>query len=174
MDSIYIPHLLKAPNRATGWEFREFIAGLETLTPVKGKIHVTHGGNFLEVTAQAEGIVTLTCDRCLQQYNYRLDVDLSEIIWLNEATSPDAIDYEMAPATNPEDFEESLSPQGHFPVETWIYEQLCLQLPQQQLCDVNCPGIPVTAAEAEPRIDQRWASLANLQQHIQPSDRQSG
>ena len=54
---------------------------------------IRHGGTFLEILAQAETIVTLTCDRCLQNYNYRLSIDTSEIIWLEEPKQPQKTFY---------------------------------------------------------------------------------
>ncbi|MGK7934392.1 MAG: DUF177 domain-containing protein, partial [Xenococcaceae cyanobacterium] len=84
MEAIYIPQLLKLPGRKEEIKFQDSISGLDTLTPVKGVMSIRHGGTFLEVLAQAETIVTLTCDRCLQNYNHRLSIDTSEIIWLEE------------------------------------------------------------------------------------------
>ena len=72
MEDIYIPQLLKAPGRKREIEINEVIPGLETLTPIRGTLIVRHGGNFLELSVQAETIVTLICDRCLQNYNHRL------------------------------------------------------------------------------------------------------
>ena len=63
MESIHIPWLLKLPEQTETIQFNECIAGLETLTPVRGRMQVTHKGNYLEVPAQAETIITLTCDR---------------------------------------------------------------------------------------------------------------
>lgn len=80
MDAIYIPHLLKVPQRSLEFQFEEFLLELETLTPVRGRLRVTHQTTYIEVTAQAETIVTLTCHRCLKQYNHRLKVDTSEMI----------------------------------------------------------------------------------------------
>ena len=72
MEAIYIPQLLKAPQKTEEIQVQEFIDGLESLTPVRGKMAVVHRGNYLEVSVQAETIITLTCDRSLQQYNHRL------------------------------------------------------------------------------------------------------
>ncbi|TAD74306.1 MAG: DUF177 domain-containing protein [Oscillatoriales cyanobacterium] len=165
MDSVYIPHLLKAPNHTLGWEFKDFLPGLETLTPVRGHLQVTHRGTFIEVSAQAEGIVTLTCDRCLCQYNQRLVVDAQEPIWLDEAADSKPLPLDQEIST--EDLTESLSPTGHFHPADWLYQQLCLELPPQQLCSPDCQGVllpdqPPAAAEAT--TDHRWSALANLKQ----------
>ena len=49
MESIYIPQILKAPDRKIEIIINDGIAGLNTLTPVRGKLIVRHGGNFFGV-----------------------------------------------------------------------------------------------------------------------------
>ena len=165
MESIHIPRLTRAPQQTEVIEFDQPIPGLETLTPVKGSLKVTHKGNYLEVSAQAEAIVTLTCHRCLQQYNYKLAISPTELIWLNDETSSDfpPLDQDLAP----EDLVETLPPRGYFNPETWLYEQLCLELPHRQLCDQNCQGIELPQQESDQALkDQRWASLEALKRQI--------
>lgn len=160
MDAIHIPRLLKAPDQTEVIAIKEFLPELETLTPVAGQLSVTHCGNYLQVGATVETIVTLTCDRCLQQYNHRLASDSSELIWLQEtplAAEP-ALEVEVAF----EDLVETLPPQGYFHPQDWIYQQLCLALPQRQLCDQNCTGIIPRVETTTPITDRRWAALEAL------------
>lgn len=166
MEAIYIPQLLKAPEKSVTIQVEEFLSDLETLTPVRGSIKVKHCGNFLEVSAIAETIITLTCHRCLQQYNHRLAVKTSEIIWLDEAAEQTDM-LATGREINLEDLVESLPPRGYFNPSQWIYEQLCLQIPQRQLCDKNCPGISTaTEDDSNQLIDRRWASLQSLKNHL--------
>lgn len=165
MEAIYIPHLLKAPKRTAEIIVDDAIAGLNTLTPVKGKIAVRHGGNFLEVSSQAETIVTLTCDRCLQHYNHRLAIDISELIWLES----ELLNIEELPSEREvslEDLSETLPPNGHFAPETWLFEQLSLTLPLRQVCGDRCTGASQTTSQSESSLDSRWASLAALKDQL--------
>lgn len=166
MDAIYIPQLTKAPERTEKVQVEEFMPGLETLTPVRGRIRVQHHGNYLEVSGQAEAIITCTCNRCLQNYNHRLVVDTKEIIWLDEvANQPDDLPLEREVVM--EDLVETLSPQGYFYPNEWLYEQMCLEFPQRQLCDTNCPGIqPSSANNSSVSVDRRWASLEALKNQL--------
>jgi uncharacterized protein len=74
---------------------------------------------------------------------------------------------------------ETLPPNGYFDPTAWIYEQICLALPQRQICDASCPGIEVADTDstnpAGMRVDHRWAALAQLQQQLEqetlPDDR---
>jgi uncharacterized protein len=163
MEPIYIPHIAKAPDQTWKVPVQDRLPDLETLTPAQGWIQIIHRGGFLEVSAKAEAIMTLTCDRCLQQYNHRVTVNTSEIIWLQEPQEDEAdpgVEKEVAL----DDLVDSLSPQGHFRPDTWLYEQFCLSIPQKQLCDRQCPGIPVEA-DAKP-IDRRWASLESFRNQL--------
>jgi uncharacterized protein len=165
MEAIYIPHLLRAYRRRAEIIVHDKIANLETLTPVKGKIAVRHGGNFLEVVSQAETIITLTCDRCLQHYNHRLVIDTSELIWL-ESELENSADIPTEREVSLEDLSETLPPNGHFEPETWLFEQLSLALPLRKVCGNDCPGAEATPSNNENNIDSRWSRLAALKEQL--------
>lgn len=170
MAGIYIPHLLNAVDRTRSLSFETAFADLATLTPVRAQVSVRHGTTFLEVRGTAQTIVTLTCDRCLQQYNHRVAVDTQEIIWLTDAQA--AQDLPLEQEVSPDDLVESLSPGGYFEPETWIYEQICLSLPQRQICNEACVGLtsaPPTPA-ADPQIDGRWSVLEALKHQLTTDD----
>ncbi|NJK49404.1 DUF177 domain-containing protein [Candidatus Gracilibacteria bacterium] len=165
MEAIYIPQLLKKPTKKENLEVQEFIPNLETLTPVRGNMTVSHRGNFLEILAQVETIVTLSCDRCLKQYNQRLSLDTSEIIWLDKDNERDkTLPSEREVAVD--DLSETLSVDGYFEPDTWLYEQLSLLMPLRQLCSQDCQPPATAALPNEPHIDSRWASLEALKKQL--------
>ena len=162
MEALYIPQLLNAVDQTHVVSFRERLPGLDTLTPIKGEMTVKHQVNYLEVKAQAEAIMTLTCNRCLQNYNHRLSIDTSELIWLED--SADKLEHPpQEREVGLEELVESLSPQGYFHPSDWLYEQMCLAIPHRQICQSECPGIQ-TADEPkdDAPIDHRWSTLAAL------------
>lgn len=165
MQAIYIPHLLTAPNRTQTLILDDFVPELETLTPLRGKMMIRHGGTFLDVGVQGETIITLTCDRCLQQYNRRLSLDTSEIIWLNkDAELVDNYPQEREVAW--EDLSENLSPHGHFDPQSWLYEQLSLAIPLRQLCGKDCQPPTTKTNDTKPTIDSRWSGLEALKRQL--------
>jgi len=166
MDAIYIPQLTKAPERTEEIPVEEFLPGLETLTPVRGRIRVQHHSNYLEVSGQAEAIITCTCNRCLKNYNHRVMVETKEVIWLDEAAN-ESDDLPLEREIALEDLIETLSPQGYFYPNEWLYEQMCLEIPQRQLCDFKCQGIqPNVASISDQPVDRRWASLEALKKEL--------
>jgi uncharacterized protein len=165
MEPIYIPHLLKAPKRTAEIIVDDPIAGLDTLVPVKGTISVRHGGNFLEIVSAAETITTLVCDRCLQHYNHRLEIDTSELIWL-ESDLENEQDLPAEREVALDDLSETLPPNGHFDPEVWLFEQLSLALPLRKVCGADCPGASVKGTTDEHYVDHRWSSLAALKEQL--------
>ncbi len=157
MERISIPQLTRAPNRTLEISFAEFLPGFATLTPVRGQLTVSHGGNYLQVALTAETIVSLTCGRCLQLYNYRLAIDTAEMLWLTAQPTTPSTETEITP----ENLVESLPINGSFDPGAWLYEQACLALPLVCRCQTDCPGIQVGAAVETP-LDQRWAALRSL------------
>ncbi len=168
MEPIFLPQLARAPERTEVVAVNENLAELETLTPVQGELTLRHQGNYLQVEGSATAIVTLTCDRCLQQYNFRLETEATELIWLREEerslADPDAGWLLSEGLDGDPSLLETLPPNGYFHPEDWIYQQLCLQLPQQQLCSQDCIALSVDPlpADAQPPVDPRWAALKNL------------
>jgi len=161
MEAIYIPQLAKAPEQTEKIAVLHHLSHLETLTPVQGEVLVTHCGNYLDVKGKAEAIVTLSCDRCLQQYNHRIVVDAAEFIWLQRAEDDPEADL-LEREVPLDDLIETLEPDGYFRPLDWLYEQFCLAIPPRQLCDTNCQGIPFDP-EPPAQVDRRWASLQSLQ-----------
>jgi uncharacterized protein len=170
MENIYIPHLMRQQDHTLKIPIDQSILDLETLTPVRGQMAIQHQGSYLAVSAQADAIITLTCNRCLCQYNHRLELDASEVIWLDENIE-DVNDGPIERKVDFDDLVESLAPDGHIDPETWLYEHLCLALPPRPLCNEDCAGVVVkeeSVAEVEsgPIVDGRWGSLAALRDQL--------
>lgn len=165
MEAIYIPQLLKTPDRKRSIPLDDFIPGLETLTPLRGELIIRHGGNFLEVSVQAEMIVTLICDRCLGQYNHRIKLKTSELIWLDKDIEQDKT-FTQEREIAWEDLSETLDPDGDFDPDAWLFEQLSLTLPLRQLCGKDCQQTLTSSSSSEPSLDSRWASLEALKRQL--------
>ena len=158
---IPLKDLLQAPNRTRELEFRQEIANFDSLTPVEGTVSVAHRGNFVEVSGQFAAIVTLDCYRCLNAYNHRLQADVEEILWLEKPQPHLGQEVEVGV----DDLVETLDPDGVFDIEDWVYQQLCLSLPQKQICSEDCTGVDVDPMNDQP-TDRRWSALQQLKQQL--------
>ncbi len=149
------------------WAVDQAIAGLESLTPVRGEIRVRHHGNALEVEGVADTIVTLCCDRCLQPFNHPLHAEAREILELLASGGAEQAAPSLAGGLEPaafllgEDLDDRLDPRGRFDPEQWLFEQLSLRLPLVNRCGSDCPG-PPSWGDAPAPADPRWASLRSL------------
>ena len=164
MQSLYIPHLLQRTERTQTILIDDFIPGLDTLMPFRGTLNIRHGGTFLDIKVKGETIVTLICDRCVQQYNHRVVINTSEIVWLDKNLGLSDILQEREVSL--EDLSETLPPDGHLNCETWLYEQLSLAMPLRRLCGKNCQQPVSDCAQNPSPIDNRWAVLEGLKQKL--------
>ncbi|NJM27296.1 MAG: DUF177 domain-containing protein [Pseudanabaena sp. RU_4_16] len=161
MENIFIPQLAKAVNATETIQFKEFIEGLDTLTPVQGVMEIKHLGSALAVKVDAWAIITLTCDRTLQQFNHRLCVNTSELIWLKTPGAADKLPKEQE--LDVEDLVESLPPNGYFDPAEWLYQQLCLAIPFRKIAPDAPEFTELTAAiEQQVVVDRRWSVLHSL------------
>lgn len=167
---------LKLLAEGRRWRVEQHLSELNSLTPVRGSLMAVHRGNVLELEGEASTIVTLCCDRCLQDFNHPLAFRSRELLWLGEQARQAGLDPEAMLASGgggeagalldlePDDLCESLDPSGDFEPEHWLFEQLSLQLPLVNRCGADCPGPPQADLDGNASIDPRWAALRNLQQ----------
>ena len=165
IENIFIPQLLKMPEGTCQIPLNDYINDLQTLTPVKGSFRVTHCQSFLEVELQADTILTLVCDRCLQTFNHRLSVDTQEVILLQYDRNESSLPLEREIMS--EDLSETLPPNGELNVQEWIYEQLSLAMPLKNVCGNDCQTPQEIEKEGQnQKIDDRWSALNQLKSFI--------
>ena len=163
---------LRALGTAKVWDVEGELDELSSLTPVRGHVSAEHRGNVLAVEGKLSTIVTLCCDRCLNQFNQSLSCTPSELIWLGDE-QPTADELELSgEVAEMEGLVDVLDPRGQFDPQQWAFEQLNLLLPVVNHCGDHCPGppglqqqpvIPDTKTKA---VDPRWQALQQLQQQI--------
>ena len=163
---------LRALGTAKFWDVEGELDELPSLTPVRGHVSAEHRGNVLAVEGKLSTIVTLCCDRCLNQFNQSLSCTPAELIWLGEE-QPTADELELSgEVAEMEGLVDVLDPRGQFDPQQWAFEQLNLLLPVVNHCGDHCPGppglqqqpvIPDTKTKA---VDPRWQALQQLQQQI--------
>jgi uncharacterized protein len=156
---IALRNLAATPTRQVAVVIDENLESLETLTPVQGEVTVTHRGDFLEVEGHAQTIVTLQCDRCLGSFNYRLEANFDEIIWLDHEAEVMKGEQEIAVMN----LEEHLDADGELDLLDLVYQHLCLEVPMRKLCEADCAGILPVEKKSE-KVDDRWAALSKLRE----------
>jgi len=155
------------------WSIDGNLDELVSLTPVRGSISAEHQGNMLEVKGKVSTIVTLCCDRCLNEFNQNLAFDTDELIWLEDNAEETNKSTGVSLLNGIDNLVECIDPLGSFDPERWIFEQLSLQLPVVNHCGEDCAGPPLApktqpnqilehVPQNEAPIDPRWAALRKL------------
>ncbi|MFN6340510.1 MAG: YceD family protein [Cyanobacteriota bacterium] len=140
------------------WLVDQSIADFPSLTPVRGHLQATHHGTAVEVSAEVETILTLTCARCLRRFNHPLRAEVRELI---ECRGQDPSHEEALGWPLEGDLDDRLDPAGSFDPERWLFEHLSLRLPLVNRCGEECPGPPRWGTPAD-TTDPRWAALKAL------------
>ncbi|MGC6483158.1 MAG: YceD family protein [Synechococcus sp.] len=160
---------LQALGAPRVWEVEGKLDDLESLTPVRGELQAEHRGNVLEVRGELQTIVSLCCDRCLNQFNQNLQVQTEELIWLGDQQATDAMAEAGLDPDSPDGLIESLDPRSSFEPERWAFEHLSLQLSVVNRCGDDCPGPPQTRdaanVNAQASVDPRWQALQQLREN---------
>ena len=118
-------------------------------------------GDFIEVRGNAEGKITLECDRCLNKYSYDLNFDVDETFAKNSLL--DEYGSELELSNN--QFVTDLEGAEEIDVYDLLYQSVILALPNKKVCGINCnEGLFVSEDEYKPH-DSRMDVFKNI--HIE-------
>lgn len=121
----------------------------------------------LKLSGSIAGTITLTCSRCLEEYEYPLDIDLDEhLLWLTRG------EYELLDEYR----EEYVAVDGTLDLTPLLRDAICLTIPAKRLCRPECLGLcqycgtnlNVASCECEIReIDARLKPLEDLKRKME-------
>ena len=164
---------LKSLSSAKIWSIDGHLDQMPSLTPIRGEISAKHLGNKLKLTGKIHTIVNLHCDRCLNQFNQKLIFDSEELICISPSGKESPPSRRTNDIYDRDCLLEYLSPFESFDPESWIFEQLSLQMPMLKICGDDCPGpsklqtpLPKTNQNSHSQfsgsMDPRWEVLKKL------------
>ena len=85
MHKILIEDIEFEPNKTLHYSFDDCIEELNC--NLKAELDLKSIGGFVEVTGSAKGKMNLTCDRCLNEFEYNLDIDIEWVRTEKEETA---------------------------------------------------------------------------------------
>lgn len=94
--------------------------------PVKAGLDVVNTGPTLEMKGEVSGVLTLTCDRCLEPFEYSFDVPVEETY----AQSAEGEMGEAVPFTG-----------DILDITPEVLKSIVLALPMKVICREECPGL---------------------------------
>ncbi len=145
-------------------------------TNITGHVRFTKIRGAVLSKGQAEADVVLECVRCLNDFDYHVEMELEEVFrpMIDVTTG-----YPIKAETLEEETDLKLDANHLLNLGEAIRQQILVSLPINPLCSEDCPGLynqlerinqaesePEIAEEVEPEVvDKRWAALLKLREN---------
>lgn len=142
------------------FEFDGCIKELENCS-LKADLEFKNMGEFIEVSGNVQGQVTLECDRCLNKFVHNLDFDINETFAKKSLYDEYGSELELSSGQ----FITDLNGEDKIDVYDLLYQSVILALPNKKVCGINCnEGLFVSDEEYKPH-DERMDIFKNI--HIE-------
>lgn len=132
MHKILIEDVEFEPNKTLTYEFDEFME--EFGCNIKADLVIKSLGDFIEVTGHAIGKIKLTCDRCLNEFDYDLDINIEETFAKQALQSEYGQEFELSSGQ----FITDLNGADEIDIYDLLYQSVILSLPNKKVCGINC------------------------------------
>ena len=132
MNKILIEDIEKEPNKILHYEFDEFMQ--EFNAEIHADLEFKSLGEFIEVTGEANGKLKLVCDRCLNNFDYDLDIEIEETYAKHALQDEYSQEFELQSGQ----FVIDLNGEKEIDVYDLLYQSVILQLPNKKVCGINC------------------------------------
>ena len=132
MTKILIEDIEKEPNKTMFYEFDEYME--EFGADIYADLELKSLGQFIEVSGTAQGKLKLTCDRCLQEFDYDLDIDIQETYAKHSLQDEYSQEFELQRGQ----FIIDLNGEKEIDIYDLLYQSVILALPNKKVCGINC------------------------------------
>ena len=156
---VNLDELENLPEQRRDIYFEEKIYDLHNDKPVQGPIAVYLTNYGIEVTGHVQTKMMLECDRCLEKFEYDLEIDIDEKFVKDDLVFQDTKEFEI----KEENFVEELKGRKEINITDLIYQSIILNIPTKKLCDIKCSGSEEFIKMKENKqIDPRLEIFRNL------------
>ena len=107
----------------------------------------------------AQGKLKLTCDRCLQEFDYDLDIDIEETFAKHSLQDEYSSEFELQNGQ----FVIDLNGEKEIDIYDLLYQSVILALPNKKVCGINCNEDMFTSVENYHVHDTRMDVFKNIQ-----------
>ncbi len=152
-NKILIDDIENAPNKCLDIDFDEVIEDIPSKEPVKAHLKIKSLGDFIEITGNVKANLTLECDLCLKEFEYKLNEEIDEMFAKN------ALQEEYGQETEIKDgqFVTDLEGKNEIDIYDLLYQSVILNIPNKKVCGINCnKGVFQTDeefVEEDPRME---------------------
>ncbi len=134
---INLKELEGQPEQKQDFYFDEIIDELENKKPVKGKVSAQLTEYGVLVQGEVDTKLNLICDRCLDFFEYNINVSFLEKFVKKDLDIPQS---QTECELSEEDLVEDLQGREEINVTDLIYQNIIINVPGKNLCDTNCKG----------------------------------
>ena len=157
MNKILIEDIEKEPNKILFYEFNEYME--EFGANICADLELKSLGQFIEITGTAQGKLKLTCDRCLHEFDYDLDIDIEETYAKQSLQDEYSSEFELQRGQ----FITDLNGEKEIDIYDLLYQSVILALPNKKVCGINCNEDMFVSDENYHEHDSRMDIFKNIQ-----------
>jgi len=130
----------------------------EIKAQINAKFDLTSLGDYIEVSGHIKGTIRLTCDLCLEEFDYNLDFPVKELF----AKTALYDEYGQETELKNGQFITDLNGADEIDIYDLMYQSVILQLPNKKVCGINCKGDNFTKDNGEFIQDERMAVFKTI------------
>ena len=159
MNKILIEDIENEVNGTLFYEFNEFME--EFGADVSADLTLKSLGQFIEVSGTAQGKLKLVCDRCLNEFDYDLDIEIEETFAKQSLQDEYSQEFELQRGQ----FITDLNGEKEIDIYDLLYQSVILALPNKKVCGINCNEDMFMSDENYHEHDSRMDIFKNI--HIE-------
>ena len=156
MTKILIEDIEKEVNKTLFYEFNEFME--EFNADIFADLTLKSLGQFIEVSGTAQGKLKLTCDRCLHEFDYDLDIKIEETFAKHSLQDEYSQEFELQRGQ----FITDLNGEKEIDIYDLLYQSVILALPNKKVCGINCNEDMFMSDENYHEHDSRMDIFKNI------------
>ncbi len=148
---VSLEQIENAKDKTLQYHFSGKIKDINSDEPLEADLTLQSLGEFIEVRGNLKGILNLTCDVCLNEFKYNLNVDIDEMY----AKKALAEDYAQETELKEGQFITDLNGAQEIDIYDLLYQSVILDLPNKKVCGINCNGkeFPKEEDLTDPRLE---------------------
>ncbi len=153
-----IEDLENSKSGEISFEYNDFIKDIDSKKPIKALLKFENLGELIKVTGHVEGFATLTCDLCLEPFEYELNFDIDELFAKQTFLEDGKQEVELKENS----FITDLRGKSEIDVEDLLYQSVILDFPNKKVCDINCKGGDIFIRDEGENLDPRMSIFKNI------------
>ncbi|MBO5738415.1 DUF177 domain-containing protein [bacterium] len=132
MHKILIEDIEQEVNGTLFYEFNEFMN--EFNSEISADLTLKSLGQFIKIEGTIKGVLKLTCDRCLNEFDYNLDIEINETFAKYSLQDEYSQEFELQKGQ----FIIDLNGEKEIDIYDVLYQSVILALPNKKVCGINC------------------------------------